>query len=126
MLVSLSKWGSPGDKRACARAFLGIISARKVSPGELLAYTDPRSAVEEGAKVNPGGAAERYRNMGPSTVLDAQCVTGTAVDGFAQVKECTAEAATVAEGDMQAGASTAEQMCRLPGAWRCWALPPSQ
>jgi len=124
--VSLSEWGSPGDKRACARAFPGIISARKVSPGELLAYTDPRPAAEEGAKANPGGAAERRRNVGPSTALDAQCATGTATDGFARVKECAAEAAAAAEGDMQAGASTVERMRRLPGAWRCRALPPSQ
>ena len=97
-----------------------------MSPGELLAYTDPRPAAEEGAKANPGGAAERRRNAGPSTALDVQCATGTAADGFVRVKECAAEAATAAEGDVQVGASTAERMRRLPGAWRCWALPPSQ
>ena len=104
------------------RAFLGIISARKVSPGELLAYVNPRPAAEEGAKANLGGAAERHRNAGPGAALDAQCVTGTATDGFAQVKECTAEVAAVAEGDAQAGASAAEQMCRLT---RCLAVPRS-
>jgi len=36
MLVSLSEWGSPGDKWARTRAFPGIISARKLFPGELL------------------------------------------------------------------------------------------
>ena len=117
---------SPGDKRARARAFPGIISARKVSPGELLAYANPRPVAEEGAKANPGGAAEGRRNAGPGAALDAQCATGTATDGFARVKECAAEVAAVAEGDAQAGASTAERMRRLPGAWRCRALPPSQ
>jgi len=94
------------------RAFPGIISARKVSLGELLAYTDPRLAAEEGTKANPGGAAERCRNAGPSTALDVQCATGTAADGFTQVKECAAEAAAVVEGDVQVGASTAEWMHR--------------
>jgi len=116
---SLSEWGgSLGDKRACTRVFPGIISAQKVSPGELLAYTNPKPAAEEGAKVNPGRAAERCRNAGPGTALDAQCVTGTAADRFAQVKERAAEAAAAAEGDAQAGASTAERMRRL-AAWRC-------
>jgi len=107
--------GSLGDKQAHARAFPGIISAQKVSLGELLAYTDPRPAAEVGAKANLGGAVERHGNAGPGTVPDAQCVTGTAADGFAQVKERAAEAAAAAEGDAQAGASTAEWMHRL--AW---------
>ena len=65
-----------------ARAFLGIISAQKVSPGELLANANPRLVAEESAKANLGGAAERHRNVGPGTALEAQCVTGTAVDRF--------------------------------------------
>jgi len=73
---------SPGDKRACTKAFPGIISARKVSPGELLAYANPRPVAEEGTKANPGGAAGRRRNAGPDAVLEAQCTIGTAVDGF--------------------------------------------
>ena len=100
-----------------ARAFLGIISARKLFLGELLAYTNPRPAAEEGAKANLGGAAEGRRNTGPGTALDAQCVTGTTADGFAQVNECAAELGTAVEGDALAGASIAEQMHRLPGAW---------
>ena len=103
------------------RAFPGIISAQKVSPGELLAYVNPRPAVEEGAKANPGGAAERRRNVGPGAVLDAQCATGTATDGFTQVKEHAAEAAAAVEGDAQAGASAAEQM-RIA---QCLAVPRS-
>jgi len=118
--------GSLGDKRVCMRVFPGIISAQKVSLGELLTYTDPRLVAEVGAKANPGRAAERRRNAGLGTVPDVQCVTGTAADGFVQVKEHTVEVAAAAEGDVQAGASTAEQMRRLPSAWRCWALLPSQ
>ena len=48
-----------------------------------------------------------------------QYATGTATDGFTQVKECAAEPATVAEGDMLPGASTAEHMRMVPGAWQC-------
>jgi len=84
--------------------FPGIISAQKVSPGELLAYTNPKPAAEEGTKANLGRAAERRRNVGPGTALDAQCATGTAVDGFMQVKERAAEAAAAVEGDAQVGA----------------------
>jgi len=65
-----------------ARAFPGIISAQKLFLGELLAYTNPRPAAEEGAKANLGRAAEGCRNAGPGAALDAQCVTGTAADGF--------------------------------------------
>jgi len=98
----------------------GIISARKLFPGELLAYTNPRLVAEEGAKANPGRAVEGCSNMGLGTVLDAQCATGTAADGFAQVNECAAELGAAAEGDMLAGASIAERMCRL--AW-CLVVP---
>jgi len=93
-----------------ARAFLGIISARKLFLGELLTYTNPRPVAEEGAKANPGGAEEGCRNAGPGTALDAQCATGTAADGFAQVNECTAEPGAAVEGDALAGASIAERM----------------
>jgi len=94
--------------------------------GELLTYTNPRPAVEEGAKANPGRAVEGRRNAGLGAALDAQCATGTATDGFAQVNECAVELGAAAEGDMLAGASIAERMRRLPSAWQCWALPPSQ
>jgi len=65
------------------RAFPGIISAQKLFLGELLAYTNPRPAAEEGAKANPGGVVEGHRNAGPGAALDAQCATGTATDEFA-------------------------------------------
>ena len=94
---------SPGDKWARARVFPGIISARKVSLGELLAYANPRPVAEEGTKANPGGAAERHRNAEPGTALEAQCAIGTATDGFARVKERAAEPGAAAEGDALAG-----------------------
>ena len=58
--------------------------------------------------------------MGLGTALDAQCATGTAVDGFAQVNERAVEPGTAAEGDTLAGASIAERMRRL--AW-CLVVP---
>jgi len=64
--------------------------------------------------------------MGPGAALDTQCVTGTAADGFTQVNECAVELGAAVEGDALAGASIAERMRRLPSAWRCQALPPSQ
>jgi len=88
--------------------------------GELLAYTNPRLAAEEGAKANPGGVAEGRRNAGPGAALDAQCATGTTADRFAQVNKCAAELGAAAEGDMLVGASIVEWMRRL--AW-CLAVP---
>ena len=88
--------------------------------GELLTYINPRLAAEEGAKANPGGAAEGRRNTGLGTALDAQCATGTAADRFAQVNERTVELGAAAEGDALAGASIVEWMRRL--AW-CLAVP---
>jgi len=111
---------SLGDKWARARAFPGIISAWKVSPGELLAYANPRPVAEEGAKANLGGVVERCRNAEPGAALEAQCVIGTATDGFAQVKERAVELGAAVEGDALAGASTAERMCMLQG---CLAMP---
>ena len=122
----LSEWGSLGDKQAHVRAFPGIISAQKLFPGELLAYTNPRPVAEEGAKANPGGVAEGHRNVGLGAALDTQCVTGTAADRFARVNKCTVELGAAVEGDALVGASIAERMHRLPGAWQCRALPPSQ
>jgi len=102
-----------------ARVFPGIISARKVFAGELLTYTDPRPEAEEGGNMCPGDAAERRENASPGAALEAGYVTGIAADGFVQVKEHAAEPAATAEGDAQAGPSTVEQMCTLPGAWQC-------
>jgi len=109
---------SPGDKWAHMKAFPGIISAWKVSLGELLAYANPRPVAEEGAKANLGRAAEMRRNAGPDAALEAQCTIGTAADGFVRVKERAAELGAAAEGDALAGASIAEQMRMLPGAAR--------
>jgi len=100
--------------------FPGIISARKLFPGELLAYTNPRPVAEEGAKANPGGAAEGRRNAGLGAALDAQCATGTAADRFTRVNKHAAEPGAAAEGDALAGASIAERMRRLA---QCLAVP---
>ena len=124
--VAKVEWGSPGNKHICMRAFLGIISAQKVSLGELLIYTNPRLAAEEGTNVHLGEVAERCENTSPGTVLKAECTTGTTMNGFMQVKKCAAEPATAAEGDMWVVETTTEQMHMLLGAWRCWAPPPSQ
>ena len=115
MLLSLS--GNPGGKYERVRVFLGIISAQKVSAGEVLTYTNPRLAAEEGANARPSEVGERCKNASPRNALEGGCATGTAVDGFAQVKERAAELVAAAEGDVRAGASTAERMCMLPGAW---------
>jgi len=108
---------SPGDKRAHMKAFPGIISAWKVSLGELLAYANPRLVAEEGAKANPGRAVERCRNMGLDAALEVQCMIGTTADGFVQVKECAVEPGAAVEGDALAGASIVERMHMLPSAW---------
>jgi len=71
---------------------------------------------EEGANARPSEVGERRENASPSNALEGGCATGTAADGFAQVKECATEPVTAAEGDARAGASTAEQMRTLPGA----------
>ena len=97
--------------------FPGIISAWKVSVGEFLAYINPRPAVEEGANAIASKAGERHGNASPSNALEGGCATGTTADGFARVKERAAELVAAAEGDVWVGASTAERMRTLPGAW---------
>jgi len=134
--VLLSPSGSPGGKCKHARAFPGIISARKVSAGEVLTYTNPRPAAEEGANAHPSEAGERRKNAhpsevgerrknaSPSTVLEGGCATGTAADGFVQVKKRAAELVAAAEGVAWVGASTAERMhtLRVPPGFFIWKL----
>jgi len=122
--VLLSPSGSPGGKCERARAFPGIISARKVSAGEVLTYTNPRPAEEEGANAHLSEAGERRENASPSTALEGGCATGTAADGFARVKERAAEPVAAAEGVARAGASTAERMrtLRVPPGFFIWKL----
>jgi len=115
VLLRLS--GSPGGKCERARAFPGIISARKVSAGEVLTYTNPIPAAEKRANARPSKVGERRENASPSTALEGGCATGTAADGFARLKERAAEPVAAAEGDARAGASIAERMRTLPGAW---------
>ena len=56
---------------------------------------------------------------GPSAVLDGGYAARISADRFVQVEECAVEPASAAEGVAQAGmgASTAERMCMLLGAW---------
>jgi len=72
---------------------------------------------EGGANALPGQAVGKRENASPGTALKARCATGTAADGLTQVNECAAEPVAAAEGDVRAGASTAERM-RTPGAAR--------
>jgi len=65
------------------RAFLGIISARKVISEELLTYVNPRPVVERCANARMCKAAERCKNVSPGGVLETECATGIAADGFA-------------------------------------------
>jgi len=76
---------------------------------------NPRPAVEEGTNARPSKVGERCENASPRNVLEGGCATGTTADGFTQVKECAVEPVAAAEGDMRAGASTAEQMRMLLG-----------
>ena len=72
--------------------------------------------MEGGANVLPDQAVGKCKNASLGTALEARCVTGTAVDRFAQVKEHTVEPVTAVEGDVRAGASTAERMRTLGAA----------
>jgi len=85
---------------------------------------NPRPVAEEGANMRPSEAGERHENASPSTALEGGCATRTATDGFAQVKECTAELVAAAEGVVRAGASTVEQMHTLwvPPRFFIWKL----
>ena len=68
----------------------------------------------------------KRENASPGTALEARCATRTAADRLVQVNERVVELVAAAEGDARVGESTAEWMRMLTGAWRCWALPPSQ
>ena len=77
--------------------------------------------MEGGANALPDQAVGKCENASLGTALEVRCATRTTTDRFAQVKERAAEPVTAAEGDMWVGASTAERMHMLTGAWRCWA-----
>ena len=71
------------------------------------AYANPRKAAEGGANALPGQAVGNRENASPGTVLEGGNVSGPPVDGFARVKEPSAEPAVAAEGDARVGASAA-------------------
>ena len=64
-----SSGGGPGDKRARAMAFLGIISAQKLCCGEAPACAIPEAAEERGTNVGPEDAAENRESAGPGAAL---------------------------------------------------------
>ena len=72
---------------------------------------------EGGANTGPEKVAESRKRAGPGEVLEGAYVAGIAVDRFAQMEERVVEPGAAAEGDARAGASIAERMHTLPGAW---------
>ena len=64
--------------------------------------------MEGSANMLPDHAVGKCKNASLGTMLEARCATRTAADRFVQVKEYAARLVTAAEGDVQAGASTAE------------------
>ena len=70
------------------------------------------------------GAAERGESASSGAVPEDRYAGGPTVDWSMQVKECSVEPATAAEGDACAGESTPERMHTLLG--QCWAFPLSQ
>jgi len=103
-----------------ARAFLGIMSARKVVWADVPAYLNPVPAAEGGANVLLSNAAEKGANARPGLPLEGGYASRTTPDGFANVKECAAEPAAAVEGDACAGASTAGT-CRAGAGTAVWA-----
>jgi len=91
----------------CMWVFLGIMSARKVVWADVPVYLKPVPAAEGGANTLPSDAAEKGANARPGPPLEGRYASGTAPDGFTNVKECTAEPAAAAEGDMQWNAKAA-------------------
>jgi len=84
---------------------------------EVLACASPEPAEEGGANAGPEKAAKSRKRAGPGEALEGAYAAGITVDRFVQAEEHVVELGTAAEGDAQAGASTAEQMHMLLGAW---------
>jgi len=89
----------------CTSTFPGISSAQNMVCADIPACVNHRMAAKGGTNAYPGGAAERGENMSPCTVPKSRYASGSTMDWSTQVKECTVEPATVAEGDMCAGDS---------------------
>ena len=83
------------------------MSARKVVWADVPAYPNPVPAAEGGTNTLPSDVVEKGANARPGPLLEGRYASRTAPDGFANVKECTAEPAAAVEGDTHAGASTA-------------------
>ena len=67
--VTKSSGGGLGDKRACTRALLGIISARKLCFWEVPACASPEPAEEGGANAGLEEAAESRESVGLDIAL---------------------------------------------------------
>ena len=87
-------------------AFLGIISAQKLVWELFPVYANSGNAAEGGTSTYLSGAVERSENAYPSVVPEGRYASRYAVDRSVQVKECIAELATAAEGDMHVEEST--------------------
>jgi len=94
--------------------------------GEVPTCASLESVEEGGADAGPVEAAESRENAPVGAALEGGCAAGATADGFAQVERHIVGLAGAVEGDAQSGASTAERMRMMLGAWRCPALPPSQ
>jgi len=108
------------------RVFLGIISAWKVLFWEIPTCASLESVEEGGVDAGPMEAAKSRKSAPAGAALEGGCAARATTDRFVQVERHVVGLAGVAEGDVRLGASTAEQMCMMLGAWWCPALPPSQ
>ena len=95
----------------CASAFLGIISPQKIVWAGVPAYASPGTAAEGGANTYLGRAVGTRENASLGTVPEGRYVSWPAMNWSMQVKKCTAEPATTAEGDVHAGKSTLVTDC---------------
>ena len=106
--------------------FPGIISAQKVLFGKIPTCASLESAEEEGTDTGLVEVAESHKSTPVGAALEGGCAARATTDRFVQVERRIVGLAGAVEGDVQSGASTAEQMHMMPGAWWCLALLPSQ
>ena len=87
---------------------------------EALVCASPEPAEEGGANADPEEVAQSRERAGPGAALEGGYAAGIAADRFARAEERAVEPGAAAEGDAQAGASTAERVRRLA---QCLAVP---
>jgi len=87
------------------------IPGHNVSPesclGRCPCISEPCTSSGRRHKHTPKRCGGKGANARPGPLLEGRYASRTAPDGFANVKECTAEPAAAVEGDTHAGASTA-------------------